>query len=124
MMNEAERESIEFVLTDGYRNHMLTIDDSKASGISDHDPEIHAMLPAWEWFQKRAKLADCICGLVFRLADMGAVKDSDPSKMVRDLTIGSIVEAMTDGESTDGESTDGESTEGDATEGAEEESSG
>jgi hypothetical protein len=118
MMNKPERDSIEFVLTDGYRNHMLTIDDSKGSERLDHEQEIRALLPAWEWFQKRAKLADCICGLVFRLADMGAVKDSDPSKMLRDLAIGSIVEAMTDGESSDGESTDGESTEGDVTEGA------
>lgn len=121
LMNEAERKSIDFVLTDQYRNQMLTRDDTKETEKSDfvRTQDRDALEDAWNWFQKRATQVNCICGLVFRLAEMGAVKDFDSSNLIRNLTIGSI-EIQEDEESTDGDE-EGESTDGNTTEGASEE---
>jgi hypothetical protein len=45
------------------------------------------LLPAWNWFQKRATDPNCVCGLLFRLADMGVVIHPDVEESWACVTI-------------------------------------
>jgi len=81
------------VLMDEYRQELLDCDDSEAlEGVEDDT--IDELRHAWEWFRRRTMNPNCICGLVFRLVEMGAVKDVGVKILLSRLDIGSLVENL------------------------------
>jgi hypothetical protein len=76
-MTCAEMNSIYFILGD-YCENLLDRKSSKP---------IEQLNPAWEWFNKRALDRNCICGLLFRLADMNVVLRADPLESWQHLNI-------------------------------------
>lgn len=74
--NEAEKKSLEFVLTDPMRQVALEKEDAFGGkgGSEERKQKIESKLShAWAWFQKQVVDESSICGLVFWLADMGAI---------------------------------------------------
>ncbi|KAF2262813.1 hypothetical protein CC78DRAFT_605216 [Lojkania enalia] len=92
-MAREEKESIEFVLTDPCRQYALNENDEEFDKFQETlKPQLQ---PAWDWFQQQADNPASICGLVFKLAEMGAAKDVDLSVLIDQLTIGSLSRSNT-----------------------------
>ncbi|KAF2792118.1 hypothetical protein K505DRAFT_57706 [Melanomma pulvis-pyrius CBS 109.77] len=92
-MSPEERVSLDFVLTDGSRQTAL---DEKHRNHTHHQGVIKPNLKgAWSWFQRQAKDEASICGLFFRLADMGATNMEDLITLLSQLSIGSLSTSST-----------------------------
>jgi ppGpp synthetase/RelA/SpoT-type nucleotidyltranferase len=72
-MTEFEIASFDFVLVSSHRQAGLDkgLANFRIYEAENIKPEIQS---AWKWFKKEAEKTDSICGLVFRLAEMGATK--------------------------------------------------
>lgn len=86
--DEKLKESMEYVLTDPDRQWILEEHNK------EYDNDLEAARPslqeAWEWFQKQADVRSSICGLVFRLAEMEAVREVTVEALYNQLNIGTL----------------------------------
>lgn len=95
--NEAEKKSLEFVLIDSRRQVALAKEEELGTeGASEeHQQKIEPkLLHAWDWFQHQVDDERSICGLVFRLADMGAI-DLGWQASLDQLSIGPLSRSST-----------------------------
>jgi hypothetical protein len=89
LMTAEDKTGLDFVLGDEYRQVFIE-DHAENEG---HQRRCAVMLnPAWEWFQKQARQSRSICGLVFRLAEIGATKDWKAS--INQLKIEQLTEQL------------------------------
>ena len=87
-LSEPERQSMNYVLSDGGRFTYLTMNDR------EEDEKVGpALKAAWRWFEGEAGRRDSLCGLFLRIAEMGATKDVEPYTLLRELSIGSLLES-------------------------------
>jgi ppGpp synthetase/RelA/SpoT-type nucleotidyltranferase len=98
-MTELEIASFDFVLTSSHRQAGLDKDlaNFRIYEAENIKPEIQS---AWRWFKEEAGKTDSICGLFFRLAEMGvtksgstkgvATKDIDLKTLLTRLNIGKL----------------------------------
>lgn len=93
-MTDEVKQSLNFVLTSTRRQAALSADyeDDQQKIKSD----LHA---AWNWFQDQAHDRTSICGLVFRLAVMGVIKDKTLKASLDQLDIGPLSRTSTGWES-------------------------
>ncbi|KAF2254768.1 hypothetical protein BU26DRAFT_559427 [Trematosphaeria pertusa] len=89
-MSNEERNSLEFILNDPERQPAL-LDQSSRNYALYQDRIKPDLKPAWDWFQSQTARPQSICGMAFRLAEMGATGDVDMTKLLGQLSIGSIL---------------------------------
>jgi ppGpp synthetase/RelA/SpoT-type nucleotidyltranferase len=80
-MTPEEKKSMDFVLASDKRQVFLL--DSE-----DQERDKPSLKSAWTWFQKQARNPKSICGLAFRLAEMGCMRDVNVYTLLESLTIG------------------------------------
>jgi hypothetical protein len=83
-----ERASIDFVLSSEKRQIIL-----KKRGNEAMDKE--ELKHAWIWFQTQTQSPKSVCGLVFRVAEMGTLKKITNEKLLDELNIGSLSRSST-----------------------------
>lgn len=84
-----ERDSLDYVLNEPCRQLAL---DRHNPNYENYQEKMRPYLKsAWDWFQNQATRPQSICGMVFRLAEMGATKDIEMQALLGQLSIGSIV---------------------------------
>lgn len=95
IMSPKQRRNLHFMLTDTRRQLVL---EDRAQAL-DHkifeDRIEDNMKSAWEWFNQESYDEKSICGIAFRLAQMGATKDVEGTALLGQLTIGSILPSPT-----------------------------
>jgi hypothetical protein len=90
-MSEAARESLNFVLNSSHRQ-LLWNKENNSTSYEDYEDIIRPNLKsAWEWFRAEADIPRSICGIAFRLAEIGATKDIEWTYMLSELKIGHIL---------------------------------
>lgn len=95
VMNGDQRQSLNFVLTD-IRRQILLEEKPCDINYSAYDLRIqHDMESAWDWFNEEADNKASICGIAFRLAQMGATRDLEWRTLLGRLTIGPILSSST-----------------------------
>jgi ppGpp synthetase/RelA/SpoT-type nucleotidyltranferase len=77
-MEPDEKTSLDFVLSSEKRQIILKMEGKDKEELKH----------AWAWFQKQARNPKSICGLTFRLAEMGALKTITNEKLLDGLTMG------------------------------------
>lgn len=80
-MTPEEKKSMDFVL--GSDKRQVFLNDN-----NDQERDKPSLRSAWTWFQKQARNPKSICGLAFRLAEMGSMKNGDAYILLESLTIG------------------------------------
>lgn len=92
-MAEEEKVALNFVLTSPWRQKALKKSDTN---YEENQRKIAPSIrPAWEWFRGQASDPRSICGFVFRLAAMGAIKDVDLNTSLDQLNIGCLSRSST-----------------------------
>lgn len=95
-MKDEERKSLDFVLT--HCRRQLLLNDTDNYDHADYEDKIKpSLVPAWDWFNDEARKERSICGIVFRLAEMGATKDVEWTTLLGRLTIGGILSRASTG---------------------------
>ncbi|KAJ4302821.1 hypothetical protein N0V90_001712 [Kalmusia sp. IMI 367209] len=82
-MESDEKKSINFVLNGWERQTIL-----QNQGVEEVNRNF--LRHAWTWFQKQKQKPDSICGLVFQVAEMGALKETRWEHLLDRLTIGPL----------------------------------
>jgi ppGpp synthetase/RelA/SpoT-type nucleotidyltranferase len=80
-MTPEQKRSVDFVLASEKRQMFLREN-------SDQERDKPSLKEAWAWFQLQASDPQSICGLTFRLAEMGAMKDVTVYTLLESLSIG------------------------------------
>lgn len=86
--NEGQVESINFVLDSPKRHATL-------EGRRDQEVVKPSLQDAWTWFRTEASDSSSLCGLLFRLAEMGCRKEVDPYTQLDQLQIGPLSRSST-----------------------------
>lgn len=90
-LDEPTKHSLNFVLSDP---RLCLIDDEDVDVRKKLGPELE---PGWKWFQDEASKTDSVCGVFFKLAEMGATKNVDINTLVLGLRIKPVLQTMTGG---------------------------
>ncbi|KAJ4302730.1 hypothetical protein N0V90_001620 [Kalmusia sp. IMI 367209] len=90
-ITEDQRKSLHFMITDTRRQLVLE-EKPRDLDYKAYEERIQGdMESAWEWFNQEACNKASICGIAFRLAQMGATKDVEWTALLGRLTIGPIL---------------------------------
>lgn len=91
-----EERSIDFILTDNFLQEAL---DQRDSFYSKNQDELRPkVINAWNWFRKQSNDSASICGLAFRLAEMGATQDVGVNALLEKLEIERLSRSSTESE--------------------------
>lgn len=94
-MSDLARESLDFVLTN-CRRQLLWDEESDSESVENKLKG--SLQPAWDWFKGESQNARSICGIVFRLAEMGATREVEGTTLLGQLRIGAIISRRSTGE--------------------------